>query len=285
MSLRTFIRRHRSLCVVIILLCLLGAVRSVTWFGHYGAKQLEYNTITLPEEESLPGAGRLRIGFFADIQNNQQLFEQTVAYLEEQQPDLIIFGGDLVTATQRFMRTRWAVEGFRRLQQTAPVLAILGNHDYEKQEQVERVWQTAGITLLRNQAMDWKTPHGRIIRIIGLGDWNEGDEAPERCMKQRGDEEKPVLLLSHDPESRHLLQQYDWDLMLSGHTHGGQLGLPFTQPRRFLCFRSDMPSGNYTEKGRHFFVTRGVGAIFDMRFFCPPEVNIIDIIPSERGNH
>lgn len=88
----------------------------------------------------------------------------------------------------------------------------------------------------------------------------------------------PVLLLSHDPESRELLADYHWHLMLSGHTHGGQLGVPFTEPRRFISLRSDMPAGLYSfDRGRRIFVTRGVGSTMGMRFFCPPEVNIIDI--------
>lgn len=95
-------------------------------------------------------------------------------------------------------------------------------------------------------------------------------------MLPEGQETKPVLLLAHDPESRFLLNTYDWDLMLAGHTHGGQIGIPFTN--HYISFRSDMPSGLYTYTGeRHIFVSRGVGATWNMRFFCPPEVNILEI--------
>lgn len=246
----------------------------VTLFGEYSAKQLQCNTITLPPD-TLPGVGALRIAFFSDVHNNPEIFEQAVSAIIKARPDLIIFGGDMVTAEHRFSRTRWAVEGFRRLADTAPCYAILGNHDYEKLEQVERVFSTAGVRLLRNDSLDWKTPSGTMLRIVGLGDYNEGDEAPARCMKMQNEESAPVLLLSHDPESRWLLQQFDWDFMLSGHTHGGQIGNPFTG--KAISFRSSMPSGLFEFEGhRCVFVTRGVGAIYDMRFFCPPEVSIIE---------
>lgn len=269
-----WLRRHRKKLLytfaVAAVLCGWGGCR----FGEYSAKQLQCNSITLPPG-TLPGAGALKIAFFSDVHNNPALFDQVVDMIIKAQPDLIIFGGDLVTAEHRFRRTRWAVEGFRRLADTAPCYAILGNHDYEKLEQVERVFSTAGVQILRNNSVDWNTPSGSMLRIVGLGDYNEGDEAPARCMKVQNEETAPVLLLSHDPESRWLLQQFDWDFMLSGHTHGGQIGNPFTG--KAISFRSSMPAGLFEFEGhRHVFVNRGVGAIFNMRFFCPPEVSIIE---------
>ena len=253
------------------LLCKCGA----EVIGGWEAAHPECNTITLPAE-ALPGSGPLRIALISDLHNNPKLLALVVEELRRQKPNLIVFCGDLVTANERFRRTRWVVNGFRELTAIAPTYAILGNHDYEKQEQVERVLSSAGVTLLHNQAVDFETPHQGKIRIVGLGDWNEGDEAPQLCMKPAGEEPTAVLLLSHDPESRWLLRQYDWDLMLSGHTHGGQLGIPFTD--RYVSFRSSMPAGLYTFEGeRRVYVSRGVGSIWNMRFFCPPEINIIEI--------
>ncbi len=273
------LRRQLHRYAVLALVACVGFM-GVTKFGEWGARQLEFNTVRLPAE-ALPGAGPLRIALLADVHNDDELMEACVEKVEAEKPDLIIFGGDLSTAGERFKRTRWATEAFRRLVAVAPVYAILGNHDYEKQEQVERVLATAGVRLLRNEAVDWKTPSGSTLRIVGLGDWNEGDEAPQFCMKAVGKEDDPVLLLSHDPESRHLLRGYEWQLMLSGHTHGGQIGNPFTGS--YISFRSDMPAGLFDDEGgRRVFVTRGVGAIWGMRFFCPPEMNFIEIAGEAR---
>ena len=249
----------------------------VKWYGEWGASQLECNTHTLPSD-CLGNVGPLKIAYMADVHNAREHFERIVDELKTIKPDLIIFGGDLVTADERFKRTRWAIEAFRKLNQIAPTFAAIGNHDYEKQEQVERVFNTAGVKLLRNEGIDWTTPSGKVLRIVGLGDYNEGDEAPEQCLDKKGSATTPVLLISHDPESRHLLDEYDWDLMLCGHTHGGQIGIPFTE--HYISFRSDMAAGlyNYAEN-RHVFVTRGVGSTQDMRFFCNPEYNIL-IIPA-----
>lgn len=261
--------------LIVLFLLLLFAYVGVRLFGGWGASRLECNHVQLPAA-ALPGAGQLRIAFVSDIHSNPDIFATCIDQIEKAEPDLIVLGGDYVLASDRFMRTRWAVTGLRRLRRIAPTFAILGNHDYEKLEQVERVFATAGVPILRNQALDWTTPTGRSLRIIGLGDWNEGDEAPATCMRPAGQEQAPVLLLSHDPESRWLLRGYDWDLMLAGHNHGGQLGNPFTGD--FISFRSSMPAGLFVFEGnRRVFVTRGAGSILGMRFFCNPEVNILEV--------
>ena len=267
------IRHYLLLLLLLAFICGIGG----KYFGEHSARQLQCNHVQLPAG-TLPGAGSLKIAFFSDVHNNPELLKQAVEYIEAAKPDLIIFGGDFIMVNDRFMRTRWAVEGLRKLRSIAPTFAILGNQDYEHLEQVQRVFDTAGVPILRNQAVNWTTPGGSTLRIIGLGDWNEGDEAPATCMQPAGQESAPVLLLSHDPESRWLLRRYDWDLMLSGHNHGGQISNPITG--EYISFRSSMPAGLFDfEENRRVFVTRGVGSILDMRFFCPPEVNIIEIQP------
>ncbi|MBQ9095574.1 MAG: phosphodiesterase YaeI [Akkermansia sp.] len=268
------LRRHLRFYVsATAAICL--AYCCVTKFGAWGASSISKENITITAP-ALDEMGPLKIAFFSDIHNEQRLLSNAIDILKEEKPDIIIFGGDLVYAPERFMRTKWAVVGFRELCKIAPTYAILGNHDYEKQEQVERVFHSAGVKLLRNEAVDWTTPAGKEIRIVGLGDHNEGDEEPDKCMAAKGEEDKPVLLLAHDPESRKNLGDYEWDLMLAGHTHGGQLGIPFTD--KYISFRSEMPAGLFDyENGRKIYVTRGTGAILDMRFFCKPEVSILTI--------
>lgn len=270
-----FSKKLRKWLIILALLALICGL-GIRYYGSHSAQQLQCNHVQLPAD-TLPGAGPLKIAFFSDLHNTPEMLDKVVGHITAAQPDLIIFGGDIVSAHQRFMRTRWAISSFRKLAAIAPVYAVLGNHDYEKQEQVERVYATAGVTLLRNQAIDWQTPSGTTLRIVGLGDWNEGDEAPATCLSPATNAgQPPILLISHDPESRWQLRRYNWQLMLSGHTHGGQIGNPFTG--EVISMRSSMPAGLFPFEGnRSVFVTRGVGAILGLRFFCNPEVNIIEL--------
>ncbi len=266
--------KRRRLAVILLLLSLLAAPLCAVLYGQWAARQLVTTRHTLPQE-ALPGAGPLTIALITDVHDDRGQLRQCVELVEKEKPDLIIFGGDLVLSSARLTRTRGLVGQLQRLRSIAPTYAILGNQDYEMQQQVERILATAGIPLLRNETIIWKTPGGAHLHITGLGDWNEGDEAPTRCLPPRGQAGAPILLLSHDPESRHLLQDYAWDLMLSGHTHGGQLGIPFTHEP--ICLRSDMPAGHYEENGRHHIVSRGLGAIYGIRFFCPAELVVVQV--------
>ncbi len=265
--------RFRFWFILLLLLGLVGAL-GTRLFGVWSAGQLETTHYHLPQDV-LPGAGPLRVALLSDIHDDREQLERCIAIIDKQKPDLIIFAGDLIMSGTRLFSTRRLITQLARLNAVAPTYAILGNHDYEMQQQVERILATAGVHLLRNEALDYTTPSGGLLRIVGLGTWNEGDEAPGHCLPREGKADAPVLLLSHDPESRHVLRGYHWDLMLSGHTHGGQLGVPFTHAP--ICFRSDMHAGHYTEHGRHHIVTRGLGSIYGMRFFCPPEVVFISI--------
>ncbi len=267
-------RRRRQFWTVIALLFL--SYQVVKQAGRLGATKLEVTTTSI-KHDAFRSHAPLRIAFFADVHDSRHLLRDVVKEVAVAKPDLIVFGGDLVMVGQRMKRTYQLIDMLRELAAIAPTYAILGNQDMERLPEVLRVLDEANIRVLRNERLEWSTPTGGALTIIGLGDWNEGDMKPELCMKKQGDEAKPVLLLSHDPESRNLLKEYDWDIMLSGHTHGGQLANPFTG--EYISFRSDMPAGLYSvgSTAQQVYVTRGVGSTFGMRFFCPPEVSIIDI--------
>lgn len=253
------------------------AAAAAAAYGMWDAEQLETNEVTLPEE-ALPGCGGLRVLHFSDLHNNGPLMNEVVRRAPGLRPDVIVFTGDLVTDFERLMRTRTIIGQLKQLVSVAPVYACLGNHDMGKLDEVERIFETAGVVLLRNAAVEWKSPSGYVVRIAGVGDWTEGDEDPARCLALRGKEEQPqmpTLLLSHNPESRHALKPYAWHLMLSGHTHGGQIGNPLTG--RCLSLRSEMAAGLYDFDGRRVFVTKGVGNIGGMRFFCAPEINLLTV--------
>ena len=259
------------------LLVTLLAVLLVNSWGKWEARQLEVSYSSLPAD-ALHGVGPLRVAVCGDVHSDRTRMARAVDEILAAKPDLIVFVGDLVHAEGRFKRSRWAVEEFSRLVAVAPTFAVLGNHDMEKQEQVQRVLKRAGVQLLHNERRTWRNPRtGRDLVIVGLGDWNEADDIPEACLLPVGQELSPVLLLAHDPEARTRgLEGFDWDVMLAGHTHGGQLGNPFTGTK--YSFRSDMAAGWYNwEDARRILVTRGVGSIWGRRYFCRPEVNIIDM--------
>jgi predicted MPP superfamily phosphohydrolase len=161
------------------------------------------------------------------------------------------------------------------LQAPLGVFAVLGNHDWvHGGERVSAALREAGITVLEDEAVRLAV-FGRELWIAGVGDLHERDPDLEAALAAVP-EDAPVLLLAHDPD---LFPQVPERvaLTLSGHTHGGQVDLR-------LLRRSTIPSrfgdryagGHIEERGRHLYVSRGIGtAHLPVRFRVPPEIAVL----------
>ena len=81
------------------------------------------------------------------------------------------------------------------------------------------------------------------------------------------------ILLSHNPDTKHLVNEYDWALMLSGHTHGGQFRIPFSNYAPLAPVSDLIPYGGLRKifTGGPHFITRGIGSLYGVRVNCRPE--------------
>jgi hypothetical protein len=199
-------------------------------------------------------------------------------------PDLICLTGDFITSTWE----DW--DGYARtlqpLAKTAPTFAVVGNHDggdwvvksygYGDHALVDDMLAKAGIQLLHNRhtvfpARGWR------MNVVGLGDWWAKDMEPTDAFSGM-DTSLPTLLLSHNPDTKDRLAGFHWNLMLCGHTHGGQLlvpyiGTPFAPVRDHRYVEGMKPWEN-----RWIHITRGVGNLHGMRLNCRPEVSVLTLV-------
>ena len=86
-----------------------------------------------------------------------------------------------------------------------------------------------------------------------------------------------TIMLSHNPDAKTALRDVPWDLMLCGHTHGGQITLPLLGSPLAPIADKRFSEGLHTWDKRWIYVTRGVGSLLGMRFNCPPEVSILEL--------
>ncbi|MCX6597678.1 MAG: phosphodiesterase YaeI [Acidobacteria bacterium] len=218
-----------------------------------------------------------------------KLVEESLRIAAEAKPDVILVTGDFVTTTTGFDR-QWLISQLRILSQAAPTFAVLGNHDggewsaiygdSASTEAIRSVLRESGIALLDNEARLVQIRH-QTIQLVGVGDLWSGEMDQSRAFGQ-AQSGLPTILLSHNPDTKVQLKRYEWDLMLSGHTHGGQVVMPFwgwspapVWDRRFI-------RGLKRWEGRWIHISRGVGNALGIRFNCRPEVTVLTLQPTIR---
>lgn len=200
-------------------------------------------------------------------------------------PDLICLTGDFIT--RRYDRFDEYATMLLPLAKHAPTFACLGNHDggawakrrygYPDTTQVSALLRKGGVQLLQNTAESVRIK-GWHLSVLGLGDYWSGDMQPELAFQRTTDNDSVTLVLVHNPDSIEELNPYRWDLMLCGHTHGGQLRLPVLGTPFAPVKDARFVEGLHEYNGRWVHVTRGVGNLLGIRINCPPEVSLITIV-------
>jgi uncharacterized protein len=198
----------------------------------------------------------------------------------EQRPDLILLGGDYVSHSPRY--AAGLVGLLRPLTAPDGVFCVLGNHDhYVGAELMRRVLRQAGLTELRNASVVIRRGTAALA-VAGVGDLRF-DVIDFEATLRGIPENVPRVVVSHDPDVFAFWPQaLRLDLMLSGHTHGGQAHLPFVGPPYVPSqFGFRYLAGAVREGDRQLYVSRGVGVITaPVRWGCPPEITLLVLHPS-----
>ena len=208
---------------------------------------------------------------------------QTMELVRAAQPDLVALLGDYgVSWRKQHALNRMCYERMmddvgpllREVTAALPTVAVLGNHDhYTEIDVVQRWLTTSGARVLRNDSLRVERD-GATLLIGGVGDAFEDVVDPSGgCAHQPAD--APTVVLSHNPDAIGRLDRARRvDLVLAGHTHGGQVVLPFvgalTTHSRICTHRH--PSGWVPNDRAPLFVSRGIGAQTPLRFNCMPEL-------------
>ncbi len=202
-----------------------------------------------------------------------------------QKPNLICLTGDFISYESGFDPVEYAVS-LRRLSSAVPTFAVLGNHDggewagnrggYADHAVVDDLLVRAGITVLHNRAITVETG-GKRLRLAGVGDLWSREFLPAQSFAH-AEPKIPTVLLAHNPDSKDAVAHYPWNLMLSGHTHGGQILVPFVGPRFAPVKDLRYVAGLKPWRDRLIYVSRGVGNWAGVRFRCRPEVSVLDLV-------
>jgi uncharacterized protein len=232
--------------------------------------------------DALPDAfSGLRVVQISDIHHGLFLPKQWLAEAVRQtnrlRADMVVLTGDFVTYSRANIEP--AAEILSRLRARYGVLAVLGNHDFRVgAEAVTSALRRRHIEVLRNQHV---TVHfgGSSLYVAGVDDYGYG--ADVRRAVRGIPRDAATILLAHNPRIIHLASRHGVSLVLSGHTHGGQVNLPLLgtvygrSPER-LRYKIGWDRLGQTQ----IYVSRGIGTIvLPWRLRCPAEITHLELLP------
>jgi predicted MPP superfamily phosphohydrolase len=231
---------------------------------------------------SLPAAfAGFRIAQLTDLHTGRvplAYLQKTIDQVKQARPDLVVVTGDLVHHRNDMVEPATKLlSGFE-----CPVLVSFGNHDFAPyrgddepsspnlHRELQNALIAAGLHVLRNRAMPIER-QGQQLWFVGLDDLWFGDFNPPLAFASvpAG---ATVIALSHNPDTAYLLADQHPDLILSGHTHGGQIRLPYYGPPRMNVKHTELDLGHFALPHSQLYISSGVGYIKRIRFNCRPEV-------------
>lgn len=279
MNRRTFIKRMISSGLLLIGL----SSGSYYYAKHIEPKRLhiQYETIASPK---IPQAfNQFRIIQFSDthigFHYTTEQFSQLIKNINQLHPDLIVFTGDFVDRPHQFHWNNELKELLKSLEAPHGKYWIYGNHDHGGYgtDILKNFMETADFHLLQNSHTRISVKQEEII-LAGIDDAILGKPDIDGTLKSV-DSNLFTILLAHEPDLAKFVKHYPVDVQLSGHSHGGQVRLPFFGHLYTPIYAKKYTIGRYQVTDDFtLFVNRGIGTTrLPFRFLCTPEIHVYQL--------
>lgn len=268
--------------------------------GYYNSTGAQVALVRVPVKiENLPASLQgLRIGLLTDFHSSfivsRELIQTAGDLIMSEKPDLIVMTGDYISGSTKFLSGSvgqfdsgylfQCAEALSQLKAPLGIYGVLGNHDFwsgprATQTICETLSRRVGLTWLRNSNVKLSRG-GASFHLLGVDDyWQPSCSLAKACQGPEKDSIK--ILLSHNPDINEeiALLREPVDLVLSGHTHGGQIVVPLLgQPIIPSKFGQKYRAGLVRDGNRQTYISRGVGCLLaPVRLNCMPEVTLLTL--------
>jgi len=239
----------------------------------YGRRQLTLTSATIPVADLPQSLDGLRIALLTDIHRSSWVshedVEAAVRLVMDQRPDLIVLGGDYITrADRRYMEP--CAEALKSLSARFGVFGILGNHDDDRD--MPAALESRGVEVLKD-ARTRVSIRDEPVDLVGIRYWTRHPAEIGQIMRGATG---TVILLAHDPRRLVEAERLNIPLVLSWHTHGGQVVLPAIGA--IAAYKFPVVAGLGRQARTTVFVSRGLGTVYvPVRVNCPPEVALLTL--------
>lgn len=228
------------------------------------------------EDKQLQG---IRVAFLSDFhlkRRDYKRLDKIVKLTNQEKPNIVFLGGDYVTGHNIKKAMSPDIMASKLSLLNTQTYAVLGEHDWWVDGKlITSALRSNGIRVLENTNMRIISKN-RYIDIIGLSDATTKQVNISQAFRRTG---TPRIVLTHNPDVYYDIIE-NTNLILAGHTHGGQFVIPFTKPVFVSSkYGSKLASGLVKETRNKMIVSKGLGMTgFPLRLNCKPEITIIDFV-------
>lgn len=280
--------KRRIIIAVVLIFCIMAAVFAANLYVNQNAyvSQYTYASDKIPAEFD-----GFKIAVISDV-HNSVYYDKIIRRLDEQDPDVIIFSGDMIQLPDSDLENVTKIADSQMGK--CDMYAVFGNHEADNgawgRRKIASELTKSGICVMTDLARDIEIGDAK-IRLIGIADTGSGIVSDAEISRMRAVAEKNIadgelnILIVHRANLYPKIKDLDADLIISGHLHGGIIRLPFVggligndDEKRFPKYTS----GVYKEGNAEMIVSRGCDYNLDkMRVFNPPDIPVITLRTAE----
>lgn len=273
----------KILSVLLLITCMIAGF---VFYGTFvSVKNVNIVNTTIIDKKIPDELSNFKIAFISDIHYGSFMDEERLskmfAKINQAKPDVILFGGDLFDDPTNYPVTEKKREELIALLKTleAPYgkFAVLGEEDHHPslKDEILNIFYYGDFEMLVNQSVLLRKDSSYPINLVGI-DSLVGGKADISGAMANIDPANFTIILTHAPDITSSLPKYGSDLILAGHSHGGQISLPIIGPIKKVEGAKTYTNGTYHLNQSTLIVSNGLGTTtIDMRLFSPPQCHMI----------
>lgn len=276
----------KKIFVTITILLTVLAIFAVIYDGFNKApSRFKVNYQYLESTKVHPDLNGMQIAFISDLNYNNFMdkdrFDLALAKLEESNPDVVVFVGDLFDEENITSISDQVIEDLTKQLDSITAkygkFAVLGENDYFSEDVtalVSKILYNSNFEIIQNQLLKITKDTNNYFQLIGIDSVLSGRDAIQKAY-ENVNSENLVLTVVHTPDTIEELPLKTTDLVVAGHSHGGQIQIPLLGQVYNKKLSEKYYSGFYSVNNTKLFVTNGLGTtIEDVRIFAPAEILI-----------